>query len=749
MLVTRRASTRPASVRPARARPARARPACVGPLGVSALLVGLFAATAPLPGSGPAAAQAAEVDPEATRLWNDFSHYVLVARPDLAAQAGEALTGLDGAAVLAAVEADDRPLRRVFDRANGMEASAGVAARLESMLAQAARDQARDPERIAADVDRLGVSQRAFDNGVDRLSAAGPYAAPELLRRLQDAGSKDLHPYLIEAMQAIGKPLVAPLSTALPELPPVPQGQVARVLAEIGYPAALPALQAVASSSETEPEARRRAERAFATIASATSVEPSTSAARLYTGLGNAAYALGSRGEMPPGFQAADNTGPVWQWSDQVGLVPVEVPGPLFADALARDAATQALRLDPGNTPALTLFLAADLRSANTAQRELGGAADPSRDEDLKPADYYLSLAGPERARDVLDRALADGDPGLALSAVKGAAATASTEGLAPLSRGLRSPSARVRFAAAAALAAARPRNAFEGDTAVVPTLASAVRRDGQRYAVVIAEDDGVRNTLSDASASAGFEPVIGGGLADVVPQVQEIPGVDLIVARGSADRVTELMSSTAGVPALSTTPVIAFVSSTDQIALAGRFGAASRLRTVVGSPDAGNLEAAARGVLERASGGSIDAAEAEEQALMALRLVRELALDSGSVLQATAALPAVVSALEDSRPAVAEAAGDAAAALDDRAAQEGLARGALGGSGDVQVAHLRDLAESATRHGNLISADMGDQLLSLVRSSDGELALASAEAHGALTLPTEHAVELILSASE
>ena len=162
-----------------RVRPCRERPAGEDRLvGRSALLVGLFAATAPLPGSGPADAQAAEVDPEATRLWNDFSHYVLIARPDLAAQAGEALAGLDGAAVLAAVEADDRSIRRVFDRAEGMEASAGVAARLEAMLAQSARDQARNPERIAADVDRLGVSQRAFDNGVDRLSAAGPYAAP-------------------------------------------------------------------------------------------------------------------------------------------------------------------------------------------------------------------------------------------------------------------------------------------------------------------------------------------------------------------------------------------------------------------------------------------------------------------------------------------------------------------------------------------------------------------------------------------
>ena len=736
---------------PAKRRAPSLPPSLHAPRGLAALCCGLALAAPAFP-TTPVAAQAAAAtapaDGEAGRLWNDFSHYVLIARPELAAQAGEALVNLPDADVLAAVEADTRPTRRVFNRAAGMEAAAGVSARLEAKLAAAGRAQALDPERIADDVSRLSNSQRAFDLAVDRLNAAGPYAAPELLRRLQDPQSSDLHPYIVEAMQAIGRPLVAPLSVALPELPPVAQGQVARVLADIGYPGALPALREVMSDQSADPDARQRAQRAFQSIAISSGVSPTQPAADLYTDLGNVAYGYGARGEMPPGYQASSDQGPVWVWSDEVGLVPVEVPGPLYADALARSAAVKALRLEPGSAAALTLFLSSDLRSAITSRRELSGEPDPSRDPALKPADYYLSIAGPEQARAVLTRGLVDGDAGLALAAVEGAAATGSTEGLAPLTEALNAPDRRVRFAAASGLAAARPQNAFPGDAAVVPALAAAIRRDGNRYAVVLAAEDGVRNTLSDASASAGFEPLLGDGLGEVRPQVDAVPGVDLIVVRGTADSVTSLVEETRGVPALATAPVVAFVSAADQVALEGRFGRGSRVSTVVGAPDTGTLEAAAREVLARAGGEPIGGEEAEAQAVEALRLLRDLSLDSGTVLQPTAAMPAVIAALEDDRPAVATAAGDTAASMDERDAQEALARVALNGSGEVQVAHLRDLAESAARHGNLLSAQRGDELLALVKASDGELALAAAEAHGALTLPTEHAVELILDAA-
>lgn len=716
-----------------------------------ALLCGLLAA-APLGVlTGPeACAQdaAAAVDPEAERLWNDFSHYVLIARPGLAATAADALLKLDDAAVLAAVEADDRSSRRVFERAAGMGDTAPVAARLEEKIASAARAQARDPERIRAEVDGLGNSQRAFATGVDRLTAAGAYAAPELLSRLRDPQASDLHPYILEAMQAIGQPLVAPLSVALPELPPVPQGQVARVLAEIGYPEALPALQATALAPDGDGDARRRAARAFASIAASAGVSTSTLPAPLYTGLGNAAYALGARGEMPPGFDPVSGTGAVWVWSDPVGLVPIEVPGPLYADALARAAATLALGIDATHTPALTLFLSADLRSGITARQQLGGAADPSRDDDLKPADYYLSLAGPERARDVLRRALQDGDAGLALAAIDGFAGTSDAGSLAPLADALDAPDRRVRFAAASALAAARPTEGFSGDRAVVPTLAAAVRRDGQRYAVVIASDEGVRSTLADAASSAGYEPLLGGSLAEVQPQVEQVPGVDLILARGSADDISGLASATRGLPVLGGAPIVAYASAADQVALEGRFGPSSRVTSVVGDIDSDSMQAAGRAAIERSGGEPVAGPEAEAQALEALRLIRELALDGSTVLDADAALPAVTAALEDGREAVATAAGEAAATLDDRSAQSALADAALRASGAVQVAHLHALAASAVRHGNLLSADFGDRLLDLVKNSDGDTALAASRAHGALTLPTEHAVELILAAS-
>lgn len=757
MLAKRRASTDTSAARGSSLTAALSPQRPLGAFGVTNLSAALIATLvavspasmlAPSAAAQPAGASQAQIEAqtEAARLWNDFSHYVLIARPDLAAVAGEALLGLDDAVVLAAVEADDRPIQRVFSRASGMEASAAVSTRLEDKLAAAARAQSRDPQRIAADVARLANSQRAFDLAVDNLSAAGAYAAPELLNRLRDPGSASLHPYVIEAMEAIGRPLVDPLAIALPELDPVAQGQVARVLAAIGYPAALPALKEVAEDADTDGDARRRVERAFATIANAASIDRNSSADRLYAGLGTAAYAIGSRGDMPPGFQPGTNSGPVWVWSDQVGLVPIEVPGALYADAIARAAATKALALAPDSAPALSLFLAADLRSANRSTAEM---SDPSRAQNLKPADYYLSLAGPERAREVLDRALADGDGALALSAIRGAEATGSTEGLAPLARALRSAEAQVRFAAASALAAARPRQGFSGDSTVIPTLSSAIRRSGEQYAVVLAADEAIRNTLSDASSSAGFQPLIGGGLDQVVAQAQEVPGIDLIVARGSADDINGLLSATAAIPALAAAPVVAFVSASDQITLNSRFGAGSRLRTVVGNPDASNLEAIARGAVSQDSKLAVSPEQAEAQALEALALIRDLALDQTSVLQADAALPAVVAALEDPRAAVATAAGETAASLDDRFAQEALARVALEGPGEVQVAHLRSLAASATRHGNLLPASRGDDLLALVSNSDGEVALAAAAAHGALTLPTEHAVTLILNASQ
>src|SRR5690606_15312730 len=100
--------------------------------------------------------------------------------------------------------------------------------------------------------------------------------------------------------------------------------------------------------------------------------------------------------------------------------------------------------------------------------------------------------------------------------------------------------------------------------------------------------------------------------------------------------------------------------------------------------------------------------------------------------------------ALDDERPEIVTAAGDVLALLDTAEAQEALAEAALGATGELQVALLNDLADSATHHGNQVSGDQLARLLELVQGSTGDTAIAAARAHGALTPPTQNAVQMI-----
>ncbi len=709
---------------------------------VSALLFSVLTPVTPLPTLvAPAAAQA-QTQAEPAQLWSDFAHYVLIARPQLAADAGEALLGVDPGVLLDTVEASRHSSTgNLFDRASGMDGVRGVAAQLRSKLESARLDRSRDPERIQKNIDLLDDGQRAYVNATRRLKAAGQYAAPQLLATLRDDNLSGLNPYVVRAMVEVGQPMVAPLSAALPDLEPTPQRQVSQVLAEIGYPYALASLQRVIENGDTDATVRMHAQRAFDQIAEETRLAPGQSAADLYLAVGVNAYEAGTDGGEPVGFDASKGQGLLWRFGRDIGLVPLEVPASVYADALARDAATTALSLNPELDAALSLFLAADLRAENN----LGDSEmDPSRPSAWQPASYYALLAGPARLRDVLDTAITDADAPLALDAIDALSKTASIEALQPLVRALDYPDARVRFRAAEALARAMPEIGFDSDFRVVPVLAEAVRQTGEQTALVLGEDQATRNALADAVTSMGYTPIAAASLGDAAEPVRTAPGIDLIVVDGSADRVAAVVDQTAQDYKLAATPVVGRVSGPDQTALSVRYADNDRVTNYVGEATAQDLEAAASAAIERFSGDPIGAEEAEAKALAALALLKAIAAEP-SVYDARDALPAMVAALGDGRDAVATAAADAVAQLDSPEAQAALAASALEALGDVQIAQLNALGVSANRFGNLISAEAGDALLELVRSSEGDLALAAAQAHGALSLPTSHAVELIL----
>lgn len=684
------------------------------------------------------------------QLWEDFNHYVLIARPDLAKAAGESLLKqVDNAQLLDIVEASDyTDYERTLIRAGKVEQLQDVAGQLERRIQQARIERSRDEDRIRRDIELLDEGQRPFRNAVERLTAAGQFAAPHLLAVLQDPQQSQLHPYVLSAMALIGRPLVAPLSAALPQLDPVTMGQVAQVLAEIGYPEPLPYLKDVLENANTDPTARTVVQKAYDQLIRRASLSADQSASQLYEVLGHTYYTAATTGQEIPGFDASANQGIVWAYTPRAGLVPVAVPGPIYGDVLAMRAAKRALELNPQQDSALSLFLMANLRRENRLPQ---GEVDPSYPRTMQPAIFYAMLAGPLRLHDVLAQAINDGDAALALDAIEALAQTAGTEALVnqqaatqPLLRALSYPDRRVRFRAAEALANAKPREPFAGAYRVVPVLAESIRQGEARYALVIADDGQRLNELLAFLSEAGYEAFGGSSLEQTAEQVNIRPGVDLIVIEQSVSRAVQTYRGTASNYKLAAVPVVILASPGGQYEISEQLGLDRRVTLTAWSSEPQQVRSAIEQAVQTYAGSAISDQESEQIALRGLQVLRDVALGS-DVYNIVDALPALTQALQDPREAIVTGSGRVLALIDDPQAQAALAQAALSASGQVQVALLGSLAESATYFGNHLDQQLTDRLLQLVQTSTDETAIAAARAHGALTLPTSNAVQMIL----
>ncbi|MEM1109308.1 MAG: hypothetical protein AAGH99_11550 [Planctomycetota bacterium] len=690
------------------------------------------------------AAQAQDAD----QLWADFTHYVRIASPELAGEAASGLTSVAPGDLLDAVEASRTPdPDRLFQRAAGMASISAASAEIQALIQQARLERSREPERIAEDISRLSRGQRAYDNATQRLKAAGQFAAPLMLAALLDESRGSEHPTIMRAMKDVGRPLVAPYAIALPKLGPVAQGQIAEVLADIGYPQALPALKKVIEDPDTDPAARQAAQNALSIIASNTRASGGASAAELYLALGQGAYRTATTTPSAiDTFDSKTGTGVAWAYDTALtvtggpGLAPVVVPGQIIGDVLAMQAAETALSLNPDLDAALSLFITANLRRKN---RLPDGENDRSYSSDRREPSYYAMVAGPQRLHDVLATALDAQDADLALDAIAALSATASLDALQPLVRGLGFPDRRVRFRAAEALAYAMPTTSFENDFRVVPVLSDAIRQGDSVTALVVAEDQDTRNELVSAIAEQGFRTIDAPSVQAAGGLVAATPGVDLILTQGNAEQINLTLNNAQSNYKLATTPVLAFASVEDQARLSAAFADVPLVTIALEGPDA--LSSTLEQIAEEYGDSVLSAEESQAFALSALNLLREIAV-SETAFNINDALPALIEAVQDVRPEVAISAGDVLSRIDDPTAQAAIAADAISRDGEVQIAHLVDLAESANAHGNLVSAQMSDDILALVKTAESPaLARAAAQAHGALALPTRNAVDLIL----
>jgi len=627
-----------------------------------------------------------------------------------------------------------------------------MAIKLVKKIQDARFKRARDPERIRQDIQKLAQGERARKNALERLRVAGQFASKELLKTLQNPDESKMHPYVLGAMVTIGRDMVYPLAEALADLEPVAMGQVAEVLGEIGYPRALPYLKRVMENEKADAHAKATIARAYMQIAKSQGLTEEITAAQLFLVLGRNFYTAATDGKnVIPGIDEVDDTGVIWVYNIDAGLVDIHVPSAIFGDVLSHRAARAALQLQSDLDPALSLWLMANLRRENRLPE---GGKDLSYPPTWHSPMFYLKASQPLRSHDVLERALNDGDAELSRDAIKALGDIAGTDALVnkegtiqPLLRALGYPDRRVRYESSFTLTNARPKAAFPGSFRVVPVLAEAVRQTEIRYALVIASTQDRYNTLASVLKDSGYSPFGGLSLEASSDELTLKPGIDLIVTDLDADGVTALYEKSIADYKLAAVPMVAVGTEGTVIRLSDTFRGNRRMFPVLFSDDAAKLKPGFEQARLSYVGKEVGADEAAKYASQSLMLLREIVMSRDEVYNVLDAQPALLEALsKDSRQAIVQQVGTVLALINTDDSQKALADAALDETRpeDTRISLLSSLAESATHYGSKLNEVQLDNLQKMLGTAKGDLGIAAARAFGAHSQPTAKVVDLI-----
>lgn len=682
--------------------------------------------------------------------WQMFAHFLNVARPDQAKPFAEKLLALDNAAFLAAIEDDSNRFYRIdtLGKIGIPESLKETWQAIEDKHQAAQIQRSRDADQIRADIQALGGGTTQEYLAIQRLKATGQFAAPYFLEVIQDPTQRKLHARTINAIIEVGNELTYPLAVALPSVDPVTQEYLARVLGDIGYPEALPYLKLVITS-DVGSSVKAACLAAFSQIADSSKVDATGSAAELFTKVGQAKYADGTNNNEILGMDLANEAGIIWKYSSAGGLIPVAVAQRVYADSRAMQDAASALALDPEMADAVTLHLAANLRREN----RLGGEKDPGY-QLPNPATFYLLVSGAPQQKEVLEIGLTDRDPALALDGIEAMAQTVGNNILlgaedskAPVLDALFFEDRRVRYTAAITLASAAPAEAFDGSVSVVPVLGQAVRQSDELNAIAIAPTgaDGLTASLESVDYKAVGDINLERAASKAVASM---PGVDLIVYTGDFAGFEAMYAAAKADGSLSIAPILALVDGGVASAISVNYPGvqtAAPLSAEGGDSELDRLEKLAEQTITTYGGDPITEDEAEAYAVTALSLLDTIA-GHASIYNASDVEAILIEALDDDRASVATGSAGVLAQIDSASAQQGLASAGTSRVGDVQIAMLNALAESAKAYGSKLDREATDALINLVKTSAGETALSAARALGALTeRPTSDTTWFIL----
>ena len=673
---------------------------------------------------------------------DDFIHYILIGKVDLAQAAGEAvLAGSTSDADLATLVDDndlaDR-LSKAISRSRAMGGVSDLATKIEDRVEDGRKALARNPQRIAESITMLSKTLREQRIAEERLQAAGEYAVPQLLAVIVDGTDAKAELAATRNLVALNRLSVLPLSMSLTNLHGDAQRKVVGILAEIGYPTALPFIVEILARDSSTPDVKAACQTAFAQLNGRTD-DVSAQFAAL------ARKFLNREDSLVP--YAADATNNLWSFDSSsggfAGLSATTVATSVFCDAMAMSLARRSLAADATNTGALAIYVAADLRRENTlGSDEKVGRYSPQ---------FFATAAGPSVCAEVLSIAIDARDSALVRDAISVLRQTASgaaltmPNGRAPMLEALSYADRRVRLDAALAIAHSAPTQSFASDFSVVPTLASAISDSGVNRAAVLGGTMDDRQMIGQQLQSAGFLSVAGADTFDTMEvDVVKANGVDLVVVRGSLDEIKASVERVRASGLTSASPVLAISNALEELAVRRAFEGNNTVIVWTEGSTADSFRSAATTAMSNASGSVMDEAEGAEYALEAAGALRAIAFSGTKIFSINDAEAALLRGLASKQGGLRMEIAAVLAISASADAQRALIDAALTSSGEEQIG-LCDLAAAAARKtGSKADERQLSSLRELIAGSEGEIADAAGRLYGSLDTGSAEAVKLI-----
>jgi hypothetical protein len=515
-------------------------------------------------------------------LLEDFVHYVNIDQRVAAAGAGQELLErkLKAQQLLEVVETtignDKARFEAALTKAMKVTELEPIAAQISKAYEQGKMERARDPQEIAKNIQDLKGTVRGKIVAQARLKAAGEYALPQLLTALLDRKDPILQGEVSRLLVDMGRQAVIPLCTAAASLEPTQQVTVIDILGKIPYTTSAPFVADIAATTK-DSSVKEACGRALSNFAGMAGNEP----ADLYLSLAESYYGEKSEITSFPGEEHQL----LWSFTPGNGLLMSAIRTPVFHEAMAMRLAERAVELRPDYTNAVSLWIASNFkREIQTPQGyanpAYSTAAAPTSGLSRREAMYYAVAAGPKIGQSVLARAIDTKNSPLARRAIAAIEQTAGTSGLVsdgsrlPLIESLTYPNRRVQYDAALALAASQPAAPFPGSERVVPTLASAIRDAGSQYAAIVTGELETYQALRKVLEKSGFRVLpMGKTLAELEGPIAETPGVDLMVIHNfTGDKIKGLVEDIRRTPRVSAVPVLALTSTEQYLGLSRQF---------------------------------------------------------------------------------------------------------------------------------------------------------------------------------